>query len=69
METQIAGLSNASLKNRIDMFQTNIRVMRSEQVRIQHEINSLQETIRENNERIKLHKQLPYLVANVIEVW
>lgn len=68
METQIAGLSNASLKNRIDMFQTNIRVMRSEQVRIQHEINSLQETIRENNERIKLHKQLPYLVANVIEV-
>jgi len=36
--------------------------------RINHETNSQKEKIKENNEKIKLNKQLPYLVGNVVEM-
>ena len=42
--------------------------MRSETLRLQHEQNVMKEKIRENGEKIKQNKVLPYLVANVVEV-
>ena len=37
-------------------------------MRITHEHHSQKEKIKENKEKIKLNKTLPYLVSNVIEV-
>lgn len=37
-------------------------------MRISHEHQSQKEKIKENKEKIKLNKTLPYLVSNVIEV-
>jgi 26S proteasome regulatory subunit T5 len=42
--------------------------MQSELKRLQHEQNHMKEQIKDNKEKIKLNKQLPYLVGNVVEV-
>lgn len=42
--------------------------MKSEIVRLQHEQASMKERIKDNKEKIKMNKQLPYLVGNVVEV-
>lgn len=42
--------------------------MKNEANRLTHEQNNVKERIKENNDKIKLNKQLPYLVGNVVEV-
>ena len=42
--------------------------MKSEVMRISHELQAQKEKIKENAEKIKVNKTLPYLVSNVIEV-
>jgi len=42
--------------------------MRSELMRISHELQAQKDKIKENTEKIKVNKTLPYLVSNVIEV-
>ena len=42
--------------------------MRSELGRIQYKLQAQQETIKENEKKIKQNKTLPYLVSNIIEV-
>lgn len=43
------------------------QVIRSETMRLQHEQNVMKEKIRDNGEKIKQNKVLPYLVSNVVE--
>lgn len=43
--------------------------MRSEHTRVLHELTTQREKIKENTEKIKVNKTLPYLVSNVIEVF
>ena len=54
-----------SLQERI---MTSEKVMRSETTRLQHEQNVMKEKIRDNGEKIKQNKVLPYLVGNIVEV-
>ena len=42
--------------------------MKSEVMRISHELQAQKDKIKENAEKIKVNKTLPYLVSNVIEV-
>ena len=42
--------------------------MKSELQRIKHESESQRERTKENKDKIKLNKQLPYLVGSIIEV-
>ena len=42
--------------------------MKSETLRLTHEQAAMNEKIKDNEEKVKLNKQLPYLVANVVEV-
>ena len=44
------------------------QIMKSEVMRISHELQAQKEKIKENTEKIKVNKTLPYLVSNVIEV-
>ena len=41
--------------------------MRSETFRLQHEQSVMKEKIRDNGEKVKQNKVLPYLVGNVVE--
>eukprot|EP01089_Gocevia_fonbrunei_P007029 TRINITY_DN1804_c0_g3_i1.p1 TRINITY_DN1804_c0_g3~~TRINITY_DN1804_c0_g3_i1.p1 ORF type:complete len:441 (+),score=127.17 TRINITY_DN1804_c0_g3_i1:72-1394(+) len=45
-----------------------IQILKHEVNRYQHEQAGLKERIKDNQEKIKLNKQLPYLVANVVEL-
>jgi len=42
--------------------------MKSECSRLEHENRNIKGRVDENKEKIKLNKQLPYLVSNVIEI-
>merc|ERR1712131_393625 len=42
--------------------------MKSEVLRVTHELQAMKDKIKENTEKIKVNKTLPYLVANVIEL-
>jgi len=50
------------------MLENEIKVIKNEQMRLNHEHQAQKEKIKENTEKIKLNKQLPYLVANVVEL-
>jgi 26S proteasome regulatory subunit T5 len=56
------------LRQRIHLLNNDIRVMKSDVQRITHDSRGQRDRIRENQEKVKLNKQLPYLVANVVEV-
>jgi 26S proteasome regulatory subunit T5 len=53
---------------RVRLIENDIKVMRSETLRLQHEQSTMREKIRETAEKVKQNKVLPYLVANVVEV-
>lgn len=56
------------LRQRIHLINNDIRIMKSDVQRITHESRGQRDQIRDNQEKVKLNKQLPYLVANVVEV-
>ncbi len=61
-------MTNTDLRQRIRLLDNDIRVMKSDVQRIAHESRAQKERIRENVEKVKMNKQLPYLVGNVVEI-
>ncbi len=49
------------------MWEDNIRIMRGEVQQEKETQKDLGKDLADNTEKLKLHKQLPYLVANCIE--
>jgi len=68
LDDETAAMSTSELRQRIHLLDNDIRVMKSDLQRINHESRGQREKIRENVEKVKLNKQLPYLVGNVVEV-
>ncbi|KAK2459686.1 hypothetical protein APHAL10511_008331 [Amanita phalloides] len=65
---EIQSLSTDEILTRIRLIENDIKVMRSETLRLQHEQSVMKEKIRDNGEKIKQNKVLPYLVGNVVEI-
>lgn len=65
---EVTAMSTDDIISRTRLLENDIRIMRLEQTRITHEIQNQRDKIRENSEKIKVNKTLPYLVSNVIEV-
>jgi len=65
---EVAMLSNDDLKQRIKALDNEVRIMKSDIGRIKHESAQQTAHIKDNKEKIKLNKTLPYLSANVIEI-
>lgn len=61
-------MSVGELRQRIHLLNNDIRIMKSDVQRITHESRAQRDRIRDNQEKVKLNKQLPYLVANVVEI-
>ena len=68
LEDETQHMSTAELRQRIHLLDNDIRIMRSDLQRIAHESRGQREHIKENQEKVKVNKQLPYLVGNVVEV-
>ncbi|KAL5501863.1 RPT5 [Sanghuangporus vaninii] len=65
---EIMALSTDEISSRIRLIENDIKVMHSETLRLQHEQGVMKEKIRDNKEKIKQNKVLPYLVGNVVEI-
>mgnify|MGYP000211461566 CR=1 FL=1 len=68
IEAEVADLSNEQISNRINNTESSIRALKRELTRNQQENRKLSAQIKENSEKIKVSKQLPYLVSNVVEI-
>ena len=64
----ILDLSTAEINSRSKMLENSIKAIKSEITTLQHQKKVQDARIRENKEKIKMHKQLPYLVAHIVEV-
>merc|ERR1719316_1456988 len=65
---EIARADTDEIAQRARMLDNEIKVIKNEIMRLNHEHQAQKEKIKENTEKIKLNKQLPYLVANVVEM-
>jgi len=68
IDAEILRLNNSEIANRTRLLENDIKVMRSEFSRLQHEQNAMNDKIKDNKEKIEMNKQLPYLVGNVVEI-
>mmetsp|Transcript_25617 Transcript_25617/g.51407 ORF Transcript_25617/g.51407 Transcript_25617/m.51407 type:complete len:387 (+) Transcript_25617:70-1230(+) len=68
IDEEIMTMTTADLRTRIQLVASESRVTNSEIKRLEHETAGQREMIKENREKIKLNKQLPYLVGNVVEI-
>ena len=65
---EVKKMSTDEITARARLLDNEIRIMRSDMMRIQHEMQGQKDKIKENTEKIKVNKTLPYLVSNVIEI-
>lgn len=68
IDGDVINMSTDDIMTRNRLLDNDIRIMKSEILRLQHEATSMKERLQDNLEKIKLNKQLPYLVANIVEV-
>ena len=68
LEQEILQMSNDEVRQRVTLLNNDIRIMKSEIQRINHDSETQRERIKDNNEKVKLNKTLPYLVGNIVEV-
>ncbi|KAK5657795.1 hypothetical protein OQA88_2868 [Cercophora sp. LCS_1] len=68
LDEEILSLSTEDIKTREKLLANDARIMRSEHQRLSHEKATMQEKIKENQEKIQNNRQLPYLVGNVVEL-
>merc|ERR1712062_727741 len=65
---EVKKMSTDEINARARLLDNEIRIMRADIMRIQHEMQTQKDKIKENTEKIKVNKTLPYLVSNVIEI-
>lgn len=68
LEIECDSLTNEEIKQRIRALDNEVRIMKSDVSNIKHDAATQVAHIKDNKEKIKLNKQLPYLVANVVEI-
>ncbi|KAL6898004.1 hypothetical protein ACP4OV_006600 [Aristida adscensionis] len=67
-DDQLASMSTEDVVRASRLLDNEIRVHKDELQRANLELESFKEKIKENQEKIKLNKQLPYLVGNIVEI-
>jgi 26S proteasome regulatory subunit T5 len=65
---EILESATTDIQSRIKLLDNEIKIMKSENSRLSHESVAMKEKIKDNEEKVALNKQLPYLVANVVEM-
>eukprot|EP00177_Eucheuma_denticulatum_P002804 GFKZ01005033.1.p1 GENE.GFKZ01005033.1~~GFKZ01005033.1.p1 ORF type:complete len:429 (+),score=104.12 GFKZ01005033.1:237-1523(+) len=68
LDQEILDMSTDELLTRVHLLEAEVKVKRTEIQRLTHEKNAMDEKIKENTEKVKLNKQLPYLVGNIVEI-
>lgn len=68
LHQEILAATADELMTRVRLVEAEVKVLRSEGQRLTHEKTRMKEKIKENTEKVKLNKQLPYLVGNIVEI-
>ncbi|XP_025859787.1 26S proteasome regulatory subunit 6A isoform X2 [Vulpes vulpes] len=66
---EVLKMSTEEIIQRTRLLDSEIKIMKSEVLRVTHELQAMKDKIKENSEKIKVNKTLPYLVSNVIETY
>ncbi|KAJ6796302.1 26S protease regulatory subunit 6A-like protein [Iris pallida] len=67
-DDQLGSMTTDDIARASRLLDNELRILRDELQRANLEHESLKEKIKENQEKIKLNKQLPYLVGNIVEI-
>ncbi|CAN1219815.1 26S proteasome regulatory subunit 6A homolog A, partial [Linum perenne] len=67
-DDQISSMSIDDILRASRLLDNEIRILKDELQRTNLELESYKEKTKENQEKIKLNKQLPYLVGNIVEI-
>lgn len=68
IDPDVLNASTSDIVNRRRLLENDLRVMKQEFQRLTHEKSSMKDKIKDNLEKIENNRQLPYLVANVVEL-
>jgi 26S proteasome regulatory subunit T5 len=68
LQRELQGMSAEQIQQRTRLLENEIRVLKDESTRLGEVQSGIRERIKDNQEKIKLNKQLPYLVGNVVEI-
>lgn len=68
IDPEILAMNSDEILQRARALDREIQLFRSEKIRLQSEMHGLEEKIKDNEEKIKINSQLPFLIANVVEV-
>ena len=60
--------STVDISNRRRMLENELKIMKSEFQRLEHEQTAMKDKIKDNTDKIENNRQLPYLVGNVVEL-
>lgn len=66
---EVANLTAAELRMRTSLVDSELKYFKSEANKLKFELNNMQERIKDAIEKIRLNKQLPYLVGSVVELF
>ncbi|KAK4768748.1 hypothetical protein SAY86_026898 [Trapa natans] len=67
-DDQLSSMTTEDVIRATRLLDNEIRILKEELQRTNLEFDSYKEKIKENLEKIKLNKQLPYLVGNIVEI-
>jgi len=65
---ELANMTAEEIGRRTRLIENEARVLKDEVKRLTLDANHHKERIKDNQEKIKLNKQLPYLIGNVVEI-
>lgn len=60
--------TNEDIRQRTRLIDNECKIMRSEVLRLNHEITTMKDKVKDNLEKIKMNRVLPYLVSTVVEI-
>ncbi|CDJ69946.1 26S protease regulatory subunit 6a, putative [Eimeria necatrix] len=66
---EVSNFSAGELRMRTSLVDSELKYFKSEANKLKFELNNMQERIKDAIEKIRLNKQLPYLVGSVVELF
>ncbi|KAL4682340.1 hypothetical protein H8959_001895 [Pygathrix nigripes] len=65
---EVLKMSTGEIISRTQILDSEIKIMKSEVLRVTHELQAMKDKIKENSEKIRVNKTLLYLVCNIIKL-
>ena len=68
LAAELAAMTTDDILRRTRLIENELRVLKDDEQRLRQETAAVREKLKDNVDKVKLNKQLPYLVGNVVEV-